>query len=560
MAIPEAIPMAAPAAAPPTAPRAEPWADAARLFEQALKTGPADPQVAYLLALCYKRQGKTNDARTALRKISKPDANVLLQMGLLSFQENNFAQAEQEFARALEMDPNSYETCFNLFLARLSLGKMEPVLALLPKLGALASDPDEQRFLRVTEPLFRDCMNPRSGPPPLPKKQANGVLVYDTLIPEMTAGDEERFLQIIRSVSDFEVMFPLLRGLATGRPNSQAVQETFLEAVLVRGKQLADHCDWDEARQLLQPLARLPFDPTRASQEACENHIAMLNLLGCCECMMQEFDAGIRYFQTALRMAGNDAWLHQNLALAFEYQGRLDQADTHWNRYFDLLDRKVPVPSLTNYLETLAYEGLNRLADTYQKKEKWNSALTYLQRAHRLRPADTETLERLFHLYNQVKRPEDARRTLRRLREMRPNDPQFELYELDLREVKTLEDLDRKLADIRKTLSRYPNDARVEERAVNMVGEVIPLMGRLCDQLTDELSRVIDQVRSLPNYQINWPAVRDVMRDLQERFQKLRRITNKCLGLVTNEEHRRIIRDLSDHIDRKIEMCQSMGA
>src|SRR5205823_2460145 len=123
-AIPMAIPEPAPAAPPP---RPEHWADAARLLEQATKTGAQDADVAYLLALAYKRQGKTNDARTALRKITKPDANVLLQMGLLSYQEKQFAQAEGEFARALEMDPNSYEGCFNLFLARLSLGKMESV-------------------------------------------------------------------------------------------------------------------------------------------------------------------------------------------------------------------------------------------------------------------------------------------------------------------------------------------------------------------------------------------------------------------------------------------------
>ena len=49
-----------------------------------------------------------------------------------------------------------------------------------------------------------------------------------------------------------------------------------------------------------------------------------------------------------------------------------------------------------------------------------------------------------------------------------------------------------------------------------MVGNVIPLMGNLCDQLTDQMSKVIDQVRHLPNYQINWSAVREVMRDLLE--------------------------------------------
>src|SRR5262249_15458753 len=194
--------------------------------------------------------------------------------------------------------------------------------------------------------------------------------------------------------------------------------------------------------------------------------------------------------------------------------------------------------------DVLHDEGLNPRADAYQRKDRWNSALPYLQRAHRLRPQDPETLERLFHLYTQVKRPEDARKTLRRLRELRPNEPQFELYELDLRDVRTLEDIDRMLGDIRRTLSRYPGDMRVEERAVNMVGNVIPLMARMCDQLTEQLSKIVEQVRRLPNYQINWPAVREVMRDLHEEFQKLRRITNKCLGLVTHDEHKRVIREL----------------
>jgi hypothetical protein len=93
-----------------------------------------------------------------------------------------------------------------------------------------------------------------------------------------------------------------------------------------------------------------------------------------------------------------------------------------------------------------------------------------------------------------------------------------------------------------------------------MVGNVIPLMGNLCDQLTDQMSKVIDQVRNLPNYQINWSAVREVMRDLLREFQKLRRITGKCLPLVSNDEHRRIVRDLADHIDKKMEACRSMGA
>ena len=67
---------------------------------------------------------------------------------------------------------------------------------------------------------------------------------------------------------------------------------------------------------------------------------------------------------------------------------------------------------------------------------------------------------------------------------------------------------------------------------MRMVGNVIPLMGNLCDQLTQQMTKVIDQVRHLPNYQINWSAVREVMRDLMREFQKLQRITRKCGPLV----------------------------
>jgi tetratricopeptide (TPR) repeat protein len=533
--------------------------DAARLLEQAIKAGCHEPEVAYMLGLCYKKQGKPAEARAAFRKIARPDANVLLQMGLLSLEEQQYAQAEQEFAQSLQADAGSYEACYNLLLARLALGNLEGCQALLPQLLALTPNPEDQRFFALLEPLLRVGLDSRAGlPPPPPKRQSNGELVHEALMPDVTPMDEQRLLQFIRGLGQFDVVFPLLRTLATACPSSALVQEAFLEAVLVQAKKLADRCQWDAAERLLAPLSRTAVEGVGRS--ASRSHqVALLNLLGVCECMLQDFDRGTRYFAAALKLAGNDPWLHQNMALTYELQGRLEQADTHWNRYFDLLDRKVPVPQTPNYLETLAYEGLNRLADTYTKKERWSSALPYLQRAHRLRPHDHETLERLFHHYTQVKRPEDARRTLRRLRELRPNDPQFELYELDLREVRTLEDIDRMLADIRKTLSRYPNDMRVEERAVNMVGNVIPLMGRMCDQLTDQLSKIVDQVRRLPNYQINWPAVRDVMRDLHDEFQKLRRITNKCLGLVTSEEHRRIIRELSEHIDRKIELCQSMG-
>src|SRR5207245_769390 len=106
-----------------------------------------------------------------------------------------------------------------------------------------------------------------------------------------------------------------------------------------------------------------------------------------------------------------------------------------------------------------------RLATRYSEKEKWSSALGYVQRAQRLRPEDFDTLERLFHLYNQAKRPQEARRTLEQLRRLRPGDPQLELYELDLVEVKGLNDIERLLTEIDRVLKRHPDDGRVQDRA-----------------------------------------------------------------------------------------------
>src|SRR5947209_4408123 len=89
------------------------YAVAAQILERAVQGGCQDANVLYMLALAHKRLGKTGEARTALRKIGRPDANVVLQMALLSLQEGNLAQAESEFLRAREMDKASYETCYN---------------------------------------------------------------------------------------------------------------------------------------------------------------------------------------------------------------------------------------------------------------------------------------------------------------------------------------------------------------------------------------------------------------------------------------------------------------
>ena len=60
-----------------------------------------------------------------------------------------------------------------------------------------------------------------------------------------------------------------------------------------------------------------------------------------------------------------------------------------------------------------------------------------------------------------------------------------------------------------------------------------------------QVNKVVDQMRRLPSYQINWPTVRDIMRDLEDKYLFMRRVAQKCLGhrqpayTTTEDEHPR---------------------
>jgi tetratricopeptide (TPR) repeat protein len=517
-----------------------PAARAVRLLEQAVKAGPADARVAYLLALAHKRQGAFRAALAALQAIARPDPHVCLQRGLLALQDKQLAEAEQDFARALELDPALYEAGYNLLLTRLSLGQIDAAAAVIPHLAQRAPFADDGEFYHQLLALLRTC---QSG---------NGVAQADPTLARMGAEEEKRLLDLVRSLGHLETAGNLLHALAVTRPESLAVRETHAEAVLARVRMLLYRCDWVAADRLLKSVA---VDETAGRAL----RTAYLNVLGCCACLMQDADVGAHFFRTAVRKVGNDPRLQQNLALAHEWQEQLDLAEPHWNLYLNLLDRRIPAPpGATDYVDRLVYEGLCRLAADFAERQRWDSAVDYGQRAQRLRPDDPAALERLFNLYNQAGRSDDARRVLRRLQQLRPGELQFQLSELDLIRVRNLDDVEQLLAGVEGLVQRYPADGRVEGKALTVVTTVVSHVGRLADHLTEQLARVSHQVRNLPAHQINWGYVRSVMRDLTREFQRLRRITGRCLPLTRDEEQRRAVRELGEHIDRRAEKCREL--
>jgi tetratricopeptide (TPR) repeat protein len=285
----------------------------------------------------------------------------------------------------------------------------------------------------------------------------------------------------------------------------------------------------------------------------------LFNLLGCCAFLNQNFEAAMQYFRAALKLAGEDARLHQNAALACELQGLTEQADDHWDHFHQAIDGRLPTaPGRPDYLDRLRYEALHRLAAAAYDREDWERALTFYQRAARLRPEDPDLLERLFHLYTQVRRPEEAGRTLRRLRQVRSNDPLLELYELDLGALKSLDDAERLLADIDRVLKKYPDDPRLEERAGGMVATVVAYLDRLGQQAATQLDKSAARVRRLTNYRANWPEMYDFLRDLNTRLGRLKRVTARCLLLVATDAQRRRLRALRQQIDRDVERGEKL--
>src|ERR1700730_15468190 len=90
------------------APVTEPdWAEAIRFLEQAVKAAAQDGHALYLLAMAYKHQGRSGEARQTLAKIADPDANVLLQRGVLAFNDKEWAAAAGEFEQAWQKDSAS---------------------------------------------------------------------------------------------------------------------------------------------------------------------------------------------------------------------------------------------------------------------------------------------------------------------------------------------------------------------------------------------------------------------------------------------------------------------
>lgn len=563
-------------------PRPGDWEKALNLLEQAVRVGSRDPAAAYLLATCYKRLGRLADARNTLAKIAEPDANVFLQRGLLAHADKDFAAAEKDFARSWEMEPTSFAAGYNLLLAKLCQQNRSELGPLFDRLLPLAGSANDQHFLNLFRALLAGEASQSSG---LNWDMQQGLA-------KMSAEDEARIVGMLAGLGQLDLARTILQVLTQIRPQSAFAWQSFCQISMVQAREAMERCRWKDAQAVLDPLTRLlgkgdalintPGSPARMD---VSSRIALFNMLGTCACMMQDYDPAIAYFRSALdlyqktpeanqrgpaggsranprqpnaRGVGQQALLEQNLALAYEWQGKWEKAEAHWNRYFDQLEYNLADARPGDYPANLAFEGLNRLAEMCTQKERWNSALGFLLRAHKFRPSDADVLERLFHLYEQLRKPEEARKILQRLREVRPNDAQVEMFELNTRDIRDVEELSAVLNDVRRLAQKNAGNAQFDDRVNSMVNNLIPTMERMFDQWTGQVNKVLDQMRRLPSYQINWTMVREVMHDLNDKFYQLRKLAVKTQSMVQGNVRRELQR-LAGQCDRKIDQCRSLS-
>jgi tetratricopeptide (TPR) repeat protein len=514
---------------------------AVQCFEEALRAGCQEASVSYLLGLAYKRQGNLRAARQALQKIAHLDADASFQMGILSLQERRLAWAEQEFERAWQLRADFFEAAHNLFFIRLSRGQIDSAVAIIPRVIELATDLQLKRQLSQLELVLRG-MNRGNG-------NARLHPTWGDLMPE----DEEWFLKLARNLGNPEIARELLTTLSDSRPDSGRLRDALLETVLIQAKHHLDRCDWRAAEKLLSPWIE------EKEKAPVATRIGLLNLFGCCSCLGQDYQTGRNYFSGAGFLAGTDARLYQNLAIAYEWQGQIAQAEGSWNRYLELLDSRMPAPpSSSGYPARLAFECLNRLATHHGERGQWPEALACLQRALQFRPDDLETLEKLFHLLNQLKRPEDARETLRRLQGLGTDEPRVKLFELELVTLNNLDNVNRVVSEVERIVEKYPKDEWVENRTSQLLANVIACLQRLNRQVFAQKTKAASRLHRLPRYKSEWPEMQRYLRDLRSRLQMIRKLTEKCLPLAQGERQRRELNALVQQIDMEIEDRRSL--
>ncbi len=102
------------------------YADAVRLYQEALANDPTDPQLRNNLGVAYLRLNQDDRAFGEFQKIlaqNPRDAKAHFNLGLVYYKKRLFDQEIQEYLAALNLDPDHFQAHLNLGHAYLARGR-----------------------------------------------------------------------------------------------------------------------------------------------------------------------------------------------------------------------------------------------------------------------------------------------------------------------------------------------------------------------------------------------------------------------------------------------------
>ena len=125
-------------------------------------------------------------------------------------------------------------------LTRLCQGQLDGAMEMLDKLLPLAPSPAENRFLS----LLRSLLGRGAS-------EASAEQAY--LLGTISVEEEQRLLDMIVGLNQFDVVYRLLAKLVSARPSSEPAFRAYIGAALVQAKMLIERCQWSDAELLCRP-------------------------------------------------------------------------------------------------------------------------------------------------------------------------------------------------------------------------------------------------------------------------------------------------------------------
>ena len=341
--------------------------------------------------------------RPGLSDADKRSWTELLRLGTQAQTQGKFAEAEDHFRRAAQIDETSAELQFRLGRCRLAMGDLTGAQKAL----LAARDLDTLRFRcdsRLND-LIRKAAAGREG---------NRILLADSerafaaASPDGVAGREwfyehvhltfEGNCLLARTLT--EQIEKLLPPDASG---SKPVWPTVADCARRLGR-----TDRDLREALVTILARL----TKAPFKTQINHDEQVQRITVQARQLAEQNPSaslaqaLEVVRAAVTASPEDPQLYEQLAAVERSAGQLTEAEAAGRREVDLLPSSAV--------------GWSQLGYTYVLEKKYGDAVRADQRAFDLNPQDVEPLQNLATALRQMGRTEDAQREFRRVVSISP--------------------------------------------------------------------------------------------------------------------------------------------